>query len=83
MTKYNLLSNDDGNDITILESTTFQESIEETLYKLGGYIIDEGDYFIGVCETDSNNTIDLLEQNYEDAQYELIENLGYYITSSV
>jgi hypothetical protein len=83
MKAYNLLSQNDGNDITLLEATEFQEATEEALANIGWYVIDEGDSYVGVNEADPNDTIELAEQIFEDAQYELIERTGYYITSPV
>lgn len=81
--KYNLLSNNDGNELQELEASSFQEAVEESLVNLGWYVIDEGDCLVGVNDSDSNNTIELTEPFFEDGQYELIEKLGYYITSPV
>jgi hypothetical protein len=83
MSTYNLLSHEDGNDCTELESTTFQEAVEEALTNVGWYVIDEGDYYVGVNESDPNDVIELTEQLFEDAQYEVLEKLGYYVTSPV
>ena len=82
MNKYNLLSNNDGNDATAIEASTFQEAVEEALVNLNWYVVNDGDCYVGVSGSDPNNIFELNEQNFEDAQYEVIEKLGYYVTSS-
>jgi len=81
MNKYNLLSHNDGNDCSELQSPTFQEAVEEALNNCGWYVINEGDCYVGVNESDPNDVIELTEQTFEDAQYETLDKLGYYITS--
>jgi hypothetical protein len=77
---YKLVSNTNPDDSTELESSTFELALEEALYCLQWYIIDEGNHFVAVNDNDSKDTRDLSEQTYEDAQYEAIDTLGYHIT---
>jgi hypothetical protein len=82
--QYNLVNNNDANDIVQLEATTFDEAVEEALYHLRWYIINEGiELYVGVSVIDPNDTYDLTSDSYEDAQYELIEHLGYFISTTV
>ena len=83
MNTYKLMSHSDGNDCTPLESKTFQEATDEALARLGWYVLDEGDHFVGINDFDSANTIELTEQSFEDAQYELLANVGFFITTPV
>ena len=82
MNKYKLVSNDNENNSIELESQTFQTSVEEALNRLGWYVIDDGERFVGVDERDPNNTIELKDITFEDAQYELILQTKYYISST-
>lgn len=64
-----------------MQFDTFDQAAEEALTTiLQYYIIDEGDHFVAISDRDSNDCFDLEEQNYEDALYETINRLGYYIT---
>jgi hypothetical protein len=83
MSTYTLKQDADGNDNIELDAQTFEEAVEESLSNVGWYVIDEGDFYIGVNESDPNDTVELSEQIFEDAQYELLEKLGRYITSPV
>jgi hypothetical protein len=83
MNKYNLVPTNDANCSEPLEAATFQEAVEEVLFKLKWYIIDEGEFFVAVNDIDPNDVIELSEQIYEDAQYETIEKLGYFISTFV
>lgn len=80
--KYKLVSHNDGNNQEELFSSTFEDCLEEALENLQWYVIDEGDHFIGVNDTDPNDTINLCEPEREDAQYELLDQLGYFISES-
>ena len=78
---YKLVSDHDSNSFEPLQSTTFDLAAEEALATiLQWYILDEGDRFVAVSDNDSNDCFELDEQSYEDAQYEAINRLGYYIT---
>ena len=82
--QYKLVNEQDPNDIIELEATTFDEAVEEALYNLQWYVINEGiELYVGVNDTDPNDTYDLTSDSYEDAQYELIEYLGYFISTTV
>lgn len=80
---YNLVNEQDPNNIIQLESTTFDEAMEEALYNLQWYVVNEGiELYVGVNDADPNDTYDLTSDSYEDAQYELIEHLGYFISTT-
>lgn len=82
MNKYKLVSNHDANISTELEARTFQEAVDETLERLGWFLVDEGDHYVALCgDGRVNDEIALQEHVYEDAQYEAIEQLGYFISS--
>lgn len=80
--QYKLVSTNDPNNTEALESVTFQDAVEETLRVLQWYIIGEGEHFVAVSDADPNIIIELSEPVYEDAQYELIDKVGYFISSS-
>jgi hypothetical protein len=79
---YKLVLESDPNDTTELESSTFDLAVEESLYCLQWYVVDEGDCFVAINDNDSNETFALSEQSFEDAQYEAITKLGYYLTET-
>ena len=78
--KYKLVSIEDENDQEDLNSEFFEDCLTEALELLEWYIIDEGEFFVGVSDTDASDTIELEEPSYEDAQYELLEQLGFFIS---
>lgn len=78
---YKLVNENDPNNHTELTSTTFQDAVEEALYNLEWYVVNEGEYFVACNEQDPNDTIELTEFEFEDAQYETIEKLGYYVAA--
>jgi uncharacterized protein (UPF0297 family) len=43
--------------------------------------MEDEDRFVAVSDVDSANVVELSEQVYEDAQYEAINQLGYFISS--
>lgn len=78
--KYKLVSIEDPNNFEELNSEFFEDCLTEALELREWYLIDEGENFVGVNNTDPNDTIELKEPNYEDAQYELLEQLGFFIS---
>ena len=83
MNKYKLVSNEDGNITVELESTTFQTAVEESLAHVQWFIVNDGDCYVAVNDLDPNKEFRLKDETYEDAQYETLMQLGYYISSSL
>jgi len=81
--QYKLVSLNDSNLEEELEATSFNEALDEALNILQWYVIDDADYFMAVNSRDPNNTVELSERIYEDAQYETLEKIGYYISFTI
>jgi hypothetical protein len=79
---YTLVQEQDANVRYELEASTFDEATEEALKTILQWYIIEDDKFIAVSAADPNDTIELEEHTREDAEYETINKLGYFILES-
>ena len=79
---YTLVQEQDANVSYELEASTFDEATEEALEKILQLYVIEDDKFIAVNAADPNDTMELDEMTIQDAEYETVNKLGYYILKS-